>query len=109
MGFVQRLDVLPWSEMKDLIEQSYEMVAAKAKVGMQTPAKVRRPAQKEVPDGKENALENAYWKVRRHPGGVRWTSRLRGGRFRPTAASPASCGLASLRRLIDLTPTLPLG
>jgi predicted DNA-binding protein (MmcQ/YjbR family) len=28
----QRLDVLPWSEMKDLIEQSYEMVAAKARI-----------------------------------------------------------------------------
>ncbi len=27
----QRLDVLPWSEVKDLIGQSYEMVAAKAK------------------------------------------------------------------------------
>ena len=26
---LQRLDVLPWSEMKDLIQQSYEMVAAK--------------------------------------------------------------------------------
>ncbi len=28
----QRLDVLPWSEMKDLIGQSYEMVAAKARI-----------------------------------------------------------------------------
>jgi predicted DNA-binding protein (MmcQ/YjbR family) len=30
---LERLDVLPWSEMKDLIEQSYQMVAAKAKIG----------------------------------------------------------------------------
>lgn len=29
----ERLDVLPWTELKDLIEQSYQMVAAKAKVG----------------------------------------------------------------------------
>ena len=28
----ERLDVLPWSDVKDLIAQSYEMVAAKAKV-----------------------------------------------------------------------------
>ena len=27
----ERLDVLPWTEVKDLIEQSYQMVAAKAK------------------------------------------------------------------------------
>ena len=27
---LQRLDVLPWGEVKDLIEQSYTMVAAKA-------------------------------------------------------------------------------
>ena len=29
----ERLDVLPWGDVKDLIEQSYEMVAAKTKVG----------------------------------------------------------------------------
>jgi predicted DNA-binding protein (MmcQ/YjbR family) len=29
---LQRLDVLPWTEVKDLIEQSYGMVAAKAKI-----------------------------------------------------------------------------
>ncbi|MGH9502778.1 MAG: MmcQ/YjbR family DNA-binding protein [Terriglobales bacterium] len=29
---LQRLDALPWAEVKDLIGQSYEMVAAKAKV-----------------------------------------------------------------------------
>jgi predicted DNA-binding protein (MmcQ/YjbR family) len=29
---LERLDVLPWTEVKDLIEQSYEMVAAKAKL-----------------------------------------------------------------------------
>jgi predicted DNA-binding protein (MmcQ/YjbR family) len=28
----ERVDVLPWSDVKDLIEQSYQMVAAKAKV-----------------------------------------------------------------------------
>ena len=28
----ERLDVLPWTEVKDLIEQSYEMVAAKARI-----------------------------------------------------------------------------
>jgi predicted DNA-binding protein (MmcQ/YjbR family) len=33
----ERLDALPWIEMKDLIEQSYEMVAAKAKVGKGKP------------------------------------------------------------------------
>ncbi len=36
----QRLDVLPWSEVKDLIEQSYQMVAAKARI---TRASTRRP------------------------------------------------------------------
>lgn len=33
---LQRLDVLPMAELKDLIEQSYQMVAAKAKVGAKT-------------------------------------------------------------------------
>ena len=28
---LERFDVLPWTEVKDLIEQSYEMVAAKAR------------------------------------------------------------------------------
>lgn len=30
---LERLDVLPWSEVKDLIGESYQMVAAKAKIG----------------------------------------------------------------------------
>ena len=30
---LERLDVLPWSELKDLLRQSYEMVASKAKTG----------------------------------------------------------------------------
>jgi len=30
---LKRLDVLPWSELKDLLRQSYEMVASKAKTG----------------------------------------------------------------------------
>ncbi len=30
---LERLDVLPWSDTKGLIAQSYEMVAAKARVG----------------------------------------------------------------------------
>lgn len=38
----ERLDVLPWSDVKDLIEQSYQMVAAKAKIG-RAPSKVRKP------------------------------------------------------------------
>jgi predicted DNA-binding protein (MmcQ/YjbR family) len=29
---LQRLDVLVWSEVKDLIDESYQMVAAKAKI-----------------------------------------------------------------------------
>jgi predicted DNA-binding protein (MmcQ/YjbR family) len=29
---LERLDVLPWTDVKDLIAQSYEMVAAKAKI-----------------------------------------------------------------------------
>lgn len=36
---LERLDVLPWSEVKDLIGESYQMVAAKAKIGK----KRRRP------------------------------------------------------------------
>ncbi len=36
-----RLDVLPWSNVKDLIEQSYGMVAAKAKVGKVSGKKVQ--------------------------------------------------------------------
>ncbi len=35
----ERLDVLPWTDVKDLIEQSYGMVAAKAKVGRVKTAK----------------------------------------------------------------------
>jgi predicted DNA-binding protein (MmcQ/YjbR family) len=30
---LERLDGLPWSELKDLIGESYQMVAAKAKIG----------------------------------------------------------------------------
>jgi predicted DNA-binding protein (MmcQ/YjbR family) len=30
---LERLDVLAWSEVKDLIGESYQMVAAKAKIG----------------------------------------------------------------------------
>jgi predicted DNA-binding protein (MmcQ/YjbR family) len=33
---LERLDVLPWGEMKDLIQQSYEMVAAKARISNAT-------------------------------------------------------------------------
>jgi predicted DNA-binding protein (MmcQ/YjbR family) len=36
----ERLDALPWGEAKDLIEQSYEMVAAKARI---TKANAVRP------------------------------------------------------------------
>jgi len=39
----QRLDVLPWMETKDLIEQSYSMVAAKARIA---PKAVRLKATK---------------------------------------------------------------
>jgi len=35
----ERLDVLPWGDVKDLIEQSYGMVAAKAKIGKVKTAK----------------------------------------------------------------------
>jgi predicted DNA-binding protein (MmcQ/YjbR family) len=38
----ERLDVLPWSDVKELIAQSYEMVAAKAKVGKVSGKKVQR-------------------------------------------------------------------
>jgi predicted DNA-binding protein (MmcQ/YjbR family) len=37
---LQRLDVLPWNEVTDLIEQSYRMVAAKARI---TKANTGRP------------------------------------------------------------------
>jgi hypothetical protein len=37
------LDVLPWSELKDLLAQSYEMVAAKAKVRRPAQAKAGKP------------------------------------------------------------------
>ncbi len=40
---LQRLDVLPWGEVKDLIEQSYTMVAAKAKIASPREIKRRRP------------------------------------------------------------------
>jgi predicted DNA-binding protein (MmcQ/YjbR family) len=38
----ERLDVLPWSDAKDLIEQSYQMVAANAKI-VRARTKVRKP------------------------------------------------------------------
>lgn len=38
----ERLDVLPWSEMKELIQQSYEMVAAKSGIKSRKVASVRR-------------------------------------------------------------------
>jgi predicted DNA-binding protein (MmcQ/YjbR family) len=40
---LQRLDVLSWCEVKDLIEQSYGMVAAKAKIATPRATKRRRP------------------------------------------------------------------
>lgn len=39
---LQRSDVLPWSELQDLLQQSYEMVAAKAKIGKTAKRKVRK-------------------------------------------------------------------
>ncbi|MGH9538558.1 MAG: MmcQ/YjbR family DNA-binding protein [Terriglobales bacterium] len=39
---LERLDVLPWSELQDLVQESYGMVAAKAKVGMPAKRKVRK-------------------------------------------------------------------
>jgi len=38
---LERLDVLPWIEVKDLIEQSYQMVAAKAKLVRTNPVRGR--------------------------------------------------------------------
>lgn len=38
----ERLDVLPWSEMRELIQQSYEMVAAKSGIKSRKVASVRR-------------------------------------------------------------------
>jgi predicted DNA-binding protein (MmcQ/YjbR family) len=40
---LERLDVLPWIEMKDLIEQSYEMVAAKANLAKKKTSKRQAP------------------------------------------------------------------
>ena len=36
---LERLDVLPWTEVKDLIEQSYQMVSAKARIAKPNLAK----------------------------------------------------------------------
>ena len=36
---LERLDVLPWTEVKDLIEQSYRMVSAKARIAKPNLAK----------------------------------------------------------------------
>jgi predicted DNA-binding protein (MmcQ/YjbR family) len=41
---LERLDVLPWSELKDLLGDSYAMVAAKARLGGTAKRKRRRPA-----------------------------------------------------------------
>ena len=38
---LERLDALPWTEIADLIEQSYGMVAAKARIAR--PSKVKTP------------------------------------------------------------------
>ncbi len=39
----ERLDVLPWTEVTDLIEQSYEMVAAKARIASPNPVMPKSP------------------------------------------------------------------
>jgi predicted DNA-binding protein (MmcQ/YjbR family) len=46
---LERLDVLPWPELKDLLEQSYWTVAAKAKIGIASKRKAQRP----IPAGKK--------------------------------------------------------
>jgi predicted DNA-binding protein (MmcQ/YjbR family) len=43
---LERLDVLPWTEVKDLIEQSYAMVAAKARVHRANPPKLLATARR---------------------------------------------------------------
>jgi predicted DNA-binding protein (MmcQ/YjbR family) len=40
---LERLDVLSWSEIKDLIEQSYGMVAAKARIVRAKATSARKP------------------------------------------------------------------
>jgi predicted DNA-binding protein (MmcQ/YjbR family) len=39
----KRLDVLPWTEVTDLIEQSYQMVSAKARIAKPKAAERRSP------------------------------------------------------------------
>src|SRR6266436_2153554 len=39
---LERLDVLPWIEVKGLVEESYQMVAAKAKIGKSAKGKSRK-------------------------------------------------------------------
>jgi predicted DNA-binding protein (MmcQ/YjbR family) len=39
----ERLDVLPWTEVTDLIEQSYGMVAAKARIASPNPVMPKSP------------------------------------------------------------------
>jgi len=39
---LERLEVLPWSELQDLVRESYGMVAAKANVGKAAEKKVRK-------------------------------------------------------------------
>jgi predicted DNA-binding protein (MmcQ/YjbR family) len=41
---LERLDVLPWGEIKDLIPQSYAMVAAKARISEATTVRPKRPS-----------------------------------------------------------------
>jgi predicted DNA-binding protein (MmcQ/YjbR family) len=50
---LERLDALPWTEVKDLIAQSYKMVAAKARISKSNPA--RPKATKRQKPGKRRA------------------------------------------------------
>ena len=71
----ERLDVLPWSDVKDLIAQSYEMVAAKAKVGRVKAAKPKAKSRKgkvatpQMVSDQRNPLAglNAFCDRRAHP------------------------------------------
>jgi predicted DNA-binding protein (MmcQ/YjbR family) len=46
---LQQLEVLPWSELQDLVQESYGIVAAKAKVGRM----VKKKGRKSVRAGKK--------------------------------------------------------
>src|SRR6202795_2631670 len=52
-GSLERLGALPWTEITDLIEQSYAMVAAKARIAR--PSKVRSKAAKRRRPGTRRA------------------------------------------------------